>query len=245
MKTPLTSLGFEANSSERTLAIFRRLIEKTCAYANSAGLKVVAGNSESWAHFQNLPFQRRDAAMKAAMTYHDICQAAITAGWPLSDSRMLLWASLRHFDLIPSSDLLSHVTDDIVVEVYTSDGIQLFRNMKFMELCSYTLADIFMYPWWELFERNDDLIADIGKEVTAVLSGESRKILMSQVRSHRLVEAFSQERCVVEMTFKNFSPVFTKGDPKPVGFVCTSTATLLERRPLISSISRRPYEPML
>lgn len=210
--------------------VFRRLVEKIADIAKGCGIRVSGGTPASWVHYTKLSTARRETALKSAIIYHDICHQMILENRPLTDTRMLLWCSLRHFGLIPSSELMATITDDMVVELYSSEGIQLFRNLKFMEVCSYTLADIFMHPWFELFERNDEMAGDSVQCVSAVLAGESIEDQPLIKKRHRIVEAFSTDRLEIEMMFHTLSPVFLKGRPRPFGFVCTSSASVVGSR---------------
>lgn len=242
-------MNFQAPSYQAvnngSLEVFQQIVEGIASTARLSGLNVTAGTRKSWDFYRSLSNERKEAALKASLVYSEICNDTTREGRPLSDTRMSLWSSLRHYGLIPHSDLMNYITDDMVVELYTAEGNQLYRNMKFLEVCSYTLADVFMHPWYELFERNDEMVSDIDKEVAAILMPGSSTIA-STLKPHRIVEAFSEERLEIEMTFKYWSPVFIKGQTKPYGIICTSCASILGTQKPLAEIKplfgARPLE---
>jgi hypothetical protein len=225
------SVQFESGTSADE---FKRLIEGIAEFARRAGLKVQAGTERSWAHYRSLPQTQKAEIFVSAKNYFEICEATIKEGSQISETASLLWMSLKHFGLFPGSDLMDRLTNDMVVEVYNQDGIQIFRNMKFMEVCSYTIADVFIYPWWELFKRNDELLNDLKHEIGQVLEGKTNKLLESKIRRHRIVESFSVEQSEIEMKIAFFGPIFHRGTKQIAGFVAASEATVLSAHAKLS-----------
>jgi len=200
----------------------RKLVESIAQMARDSNIELVAHRPESWSYYRTLPVLRKQEILKGCETYHEICVSTIQEGRPLSDTRALLWSSLKFFGFAPCSDLMDYIEDDLAVELYDSDGRQLFRNFKFMEVCSYTLADVLMYPWWELFYRVDEVAGRVHDEIAFVLSGTVSATVPSQIPSHRTGEIFSERRHELDMRFHCFSPVFSRLTKRPAGFVCTS-----------------------
>lgn len=218
------------HDSEDLVDQLRELVEGIATMARSSGIKLVAHRPESWTYYRSLPVLRKREILESCSTFHKICANTVREGRPLTDTRALLWSSLKYFNLAPCSDLMDYTHDHLVVELYDSDGRQIFRNFKFMELCSYTLADVLLYPWWELFSRNDEAIGELIKEINIALSGELSRTLISTIREHHTAEVFSERRHVFKMQFKSISPVFDRVTKKSIGFVCVSEADVIATR---------------
>lgn len=227
MKIDGKKLTFPSSDDSCLEDKLREILESIASMAQASNISLVAHRPEAFTYYKSLPNLRKQEILRACATYNQICMSTIEDGRPLSDTRALLWSSLKCYGLAPCSDLMDHVDDDLAVELYDIEGRQIFRNFKFMEVCSYTLADVLVYPWWELFRRNDDVMGQVLKEVEAVLSGTIISTLPSGTPSHQTGEIFSTLRHELEMKFRFFSPVFNRATKNTGGFVCASEVQVL------------------
>ncbi len=220
----------------------RQLVEEIAEMANRSGSSVVAHQPASWVYFESLPNLRKREILQYCRCYHAICENTLAEGRALSDTKALLWSSLKYFGFIPCSDLMERITDDLVVELYDKAGRQVFRNFKFMEVCSYTLADVLLYQWWELFERNDEIVNQLLSEVAIVLAGPAARTILSATPVHETTEIFSERKHRFQMKFEMLSPIRSRLTKKSAGFVCTAQAKLVSVQ---SNRSRPAAKPEL
>lgn len=216
----------------------RGLVEGIAAMAARAGISLKAHNPSSWVYYRTLPAARKREVLKSCSAFYDICQNTVDEGRSISDTKALLWCTLKYFGYIPSADLMELITDDLVVELYDLEGRQIFRNFRFMEICSYTLADVLLYPWWDLFERNDDIVNELLKEVSLVLSEQCKGALRSSTPFHATAEKFSERGHEFEMKFLALAPLYSRSTKRPGAFACIAQAKLIKERP----VGRRPEE---
>jgi hypothetical protein len=198
----------------------RRLVDAIAEMAQASNIKLVAHRPESFIYYQTLPVLRKQEILRSCESYYQICVNTLDEGRPLSDTRALLWSSLKYFGFVPTADLMDFVTDERTVELYDAEGRQIFRNFKFMEICSYTLADVLLYPWWELFRREEEVVAVLIGEMKTILSGEITTTMPSANPYHRATEVFSERRHELDMRVEYLSPMFSRANKRPAGFVC-------------------------
>lgn len=70
-------------------------------------------------------------------------------------SRIFLWRWLSKCALTVPSDLIGNLNDEDLIEVYDQNLNQVFRNLRFFSVSSYSLIDLLHKPLPELFERHD------------------------------------------------------------------------------------------
>src|SRR5690606_17702992 len=106
------------------------------------------------------------------------CQNALAVGGTLRDSSFqVFWNVLRRFDLRPCSDLFDLLDSNDVIEVYRYDFIQIYRNLRFLELCTYSLDEVFSYEWPELFHRKQEINFELFDLTREILSGAKKTTL--------------------------------------------------------------------
>jgi hypothetical protein len=224
---PVRESDVSKSESKNTsnLEDFKAILFAISSMAQASGIKVVPWNDSSLSYFSLMNPVAQASIISSARIFERICSETYEEYKTLKESKAFIWRALKYYGLYPVSNVFEFFEKEMVIELYTKEGLQLFRNFRFMEICSYCLADILTRPWFELFERNDALNADIGCELSKVMSGGGAT-LPSSTPTHRIHEAFSEERLFFDMQFKFFSPVFQKGISTPVGFICGSNATV-------------------
>ena len=122
--------------------------------------------------FSQLPVHKRAEIVQAVRFYHELCQEQVNEGYKITDSLVFTWRALNKLGLVPRSDLFSKVTDDDILEVYDGEGRQLYRNFRFFDFCSYTMEELYTREWWELYKRDEDILAKLYEIVGRIFTGE-------------------------------------------------------------------------
>lgn len=108
------------------------------------------------------------------------------------------------------ADFVSSITDEDIVEIYSPESIQMFRNLKFYETTSYTLADLLLYEWHELYSRPTKIYETLA-EYGAYCATKAKKdevISMDHVPTHIIKEIKSTPINLLEVKFGKIAPVF-------------------------------------
>lgn len=166
---------------------------------------------ETWARFRTYDSKTQEDCLNKANTYLEICQSTLNSGSSLTNTKQMLWYAVRRLKLLPSDDLFEVIQENDVVEIYNSNGVQLFRNHRFFDICSYDFAELFIYPWYELYKRDNSVDEQIMFFANKIFSGEHKTtIAVSNIPYHKMQEIFSPEKFIMEMQEKYFSPLKPK-----------------------------------
>lgn len=88
----------------------------------------------------------------------------------------LKW-SLKCFGLNPlNEDVFNIVTESDVIEVYNLQGIQLYRNMMFFKVCSYSLLDLSINSWDQLYDKPSTIVEATLKIIERLFSSGDQPI---------------------------------------------------------------------
>lgn len=136
--------------------------------------------------------------------------AQVTSHLPDSRIESEVETLKRIFDRIklhPPDDFLSTLREGDIIEFYNASGFQLYHNLEWLRLTSYSLLDVVVYTFPELFERPTSVIGDIWKEALRPFSEFPPRASRMMVPIHTLRERLSAEsRCFV-VEFRYIAPL--------------------------------------
>jgi PAS domain-containing protein len=212
----------KSDTSEEDLErIFKSGLISFCEMAHSLGIQITPYREDTWEKFRTLPTTLKKDAFRKFSSYSHVCISASKAGFRLDDDRQLTWWVLKELKLRPCSDFFDKLEVDDVLEIYNADGIQIHRNWAFFYISGYTLGDLFIYPWVELYQRDAGPIEHLMNQAAKCLSGEVRSTFPYGIGQHRIQELLSPTKNVMDISFKYLSPLFNEAG-KPVAFFITS-----------------------
>ncbi len=168
---------------------------------------------ETWERFRSFNDLEQEKCVNNAKLYLEICQETLKAPEPapLSNDNKLIWYALKKLGLIPTGDLFDLLDDSYVVEIYNPQGIQVFRNYRFFEISSYNFAELFIYPWHELYQRDASIDAHIFEYSKDIFSGAVKSTVnVTEIPRHNIKELFSPEKKKLEMQQRYFAPLKSK-----------------------------------
>lgn len=130
-------------------------------------------------------------------------------------------------------DFLSTMTEEDLVEGYNTDGIQIFRNLRFMDVCGYSLLDVLSHEWPTLYERSQIITRQLFSAVDKTLQDLSVQLtkLDNLVATHFMKERFSSTRQVCQVSFKHISPLYCNASGEALGFIISSQAKMIDSKP--------------
>ena len=228
MSMNLTFKSKLEDSAEIQEAEFKENLLAFGLWLKGQGVNVRAFGSDSFNKFRLLTPEARWAAIGNFKLYGEMLQSVLSEGQGVPVTGVqLLWHAVKRLGLIPPPDLFDKVTDDDVVEIYNSAFIQVFRNFKFFEISSYSLADVSIYEWRELYYRDPTVTGEIASLGIKVFKGELTGVVDTQIRPHILEETFSPELFKMRMRQKYFAPLIdSTGQVQAV--VATSEVEVVE-----------------
>jgi hypothetical protein len=227
-------LALEQHSRRRSFAKLdlesrlRILIEEFCWQAQRDGLRVEPfAVDDPLAGFRARTLEAQTALYRNFERYYRVCHQHTAKGRSLRATKPLLWEMLKESGLRPCSDLFDRIHEEDVVEVYDSSFMQIFRNTTFMELCTYTMDDIFTREFPELYRRPVEVNNILVSYCTAFFSGERFQTLQTEVPEHDLEEIASRKMRVFRIKQGIISPLFNRAR-RPVAVVGTLRAKILK-----------------
>ncbi|MDB5036697.1 MAG: hypothetical protein JWQ35_225 [Bacteriovoracaceae bacterium] len=126
----------------------------------------------------------------------------------MNESRKLTWACLSHLNLRPCHDVFDKIKEDEVIEIYNRDHIQIFRNLRFFELCSYSVYDILVFDWPTLYYRNAKILEKVFEQTQKSFNSGSSTKSYENIPIHELTERFSDEKRSFSIEMGVHSPLF-------------------------------------
>ncbi len=186
---------------------FKRLLERFSALAQKEGVSVVPYSDLGPIHFQALPLDRQLATLDNFSRYVSVCEEAAASGESLKENGQVLWRMFNRMGFRPVSTLMDEVTNDIVVEMYDRNYVQIFRNLRFFEFCSYTIDELLCRPFWELFRREESLTPQMLEKTGALFGGQICGTYQWDVGIHVVDEIESPYKYRGVVKYKFISPL--------------------------------------
>jgi len=140
---------------------FRSCLSHFSGMAEKNGIKIMPFSPQGPLHFERLSPELQYRLYLHFSSYVSICAEIVEEGRSLRDDSYLLWRYFKRQGILPNSELLASVDSRDVIEIYSPEFTQLFRNLKFFSICSYTLDQLLCLPFWELFTREQKVTASL------------------------------------------------------------------------------------
>ncbi len=187
---------------------FRVMASTIANLARAHGIPVVPYRDARLPHFTQKNQQEKLTILDDLKKYLQICQLTLSEGGKLNDPITISWAAIRQLGLRPTSDLFAHITQDDVIEIHDSIGIQIFRNFNFYSYCNYGLEELHCYPWNHLYSRNDEVLHGILNLAVQTYGGEITKTTPTGLPKHVIEELYSPFRYKIEAEITHISPLY-------------------------------------
>lgn len=228
---PAILLDFENLSLNEN---FKIVADHITRIINRNGKNVLAYNHSNLLIYSRLEVEQQKKVLHDAKVYLESLESfdavsATTHGPNISikdDYKISLWSALKYFGLRPMSDLFSYLTQEKIVEVYNSQGIQIWRNFNFFEVCGYSIEEMFCYTWMERYERNDEILQQIFSIMSRFLAGENATIKCDI--HNQIKELISTEKLTIDAHHEYVSPFYDK-ENRYAGFIVVSSAKVSSR----------------
>lgn len=208
---------------------FRSQLRMFKALTQKQGFHLPEEPEQALVQFASHPKALQRQICQNFAAYIETFLAAAKQNVKFHEGKKMLWYALQRLEMRPTSELFNFIEDDDIIEIYNAEGIQIYRNMNFYEVCSYSVGDILSYGWSELYERDPQISQQIVQVATGIFQGFHGKTFPSPVPPHSFFEKFSGARNILEMKQKYYSPLFpSAGGKQVIGAVATSQVRILD-----------------
>ena len=208
-------------------------------HCQSVGVRFRPYRTAEFAHFRNLPHGKQSEILASFLNFYKIIVSSSEANIQTTDSRSVIWHMFSKMGWVPCSDLFDFIKNDDIVEVYDTSFHQVFRNLRFIQICSYSFEEIVSFEWPQLFKRTEEDSGHLLETSRQLISGEIRHTVVPETGRHTIEEIFSEERRVFAGIHKCLSPIFDKNH-NPIGFVGVTSAEVIATLAVIPSPSVAP-----
>ena len=199
---------FSSENGMNEASLFRQLSTEIATMAKDIGVTIVPFRDESLPHFSKLSALQRQRILNDLGTYVRICQSTVAQGYRLDDSARFLWAAIKEFNFRPTSDLFQYVPEGRVIEIHNTEFVQIFRNFEFYTCCSYSLEEIYGFPWTYLYTRNAAVEQAMIKTINGIFEGKIQTVVPMNLEPHVIKELFSPLKFEVQAQMKYIAPLF-------------------------------------
>lgn len=208
---------------------FRHLLEAFCEAARREGVAIVPYAPDGVLQFSKLPDAQREATFWNFHRYASVLDEVIRNGRSLNEDSYVLWRMFGRLGVHPRPEVMAQIGSRDIIEIYSSDFVQVFRNLKFFAICSYTLDELICRPFWELFHRDPAVTQKLIEVASAMFSGQIRETHHWDMGTHVVDEigGAAQYHSVIENRLA--SPLFDESG-KVVAVLHTFRVVSCERR---------------
>lgn len=214
----------EQNASSEIISEFIHLAHSVVHILQQYGLDIRPYRSLENLAFAKLPAEIQVKYLGHFRNYAEVMAETHGAGHDLRESKFLIWNMLNRLGYRAVDDVISKVTDNQIVEIYNAENIQVFRNLPFFKVCSYSIDEILSLPWWELYKRDDQISQKIFQYASQVLNGEIETTVQPDIPVHYLEEKDSFNCHKMDIVVKLMSPLVSQSSGNAI--LVTEEATL-------------------
>jgi hypothetical protein len=157
--------------------------------------------------FSKLSYENQKSIILNLNFYISLCKEQLNEGYKLTDNLSFTWRFLRKLDMTPKSDLFNLITDEDIIEVYSKDSRQLYRNLRFFDYSSYTIEELYSLEWWVLYERDEKVMNSLYDLAAKILDGQLNGHVYPDVGPHIVRELSSAEHLVHLYEARLLSPL--------------------------------------
>ncbi|WP_374073873.1 hypothetical protein [Bdellovibrio bacteriovorus] len=185
---------------------FKALSQRVCMMLATEGVHRKP-YLEGLPHFTILPIEKKQEIVENLTFFKELCEEQISEGYKLKDNSSFTWRAFRKLNYVPRADVFNYMSDEDLVEIYSYDSKQLYRNFKFFECCSYTLEELYSVEWWNLYERDPAMTMKIFDAAAKVISGEIEGSYVPGIEPHTLREIRGENGMTFMQQLKLISPL--------------------------------------
>ncbi|SMF73194.1 hypothetical protein [Pseudobacteriovorax antillogorgiicola] len=210
----------KAGASQALVEKMKVLVCSLSENAQRIGIEIQPYRADSLTHFASLPIEEQERVYNNFWSYYEILASSCEMDISLEDDKQMFWWALKKLDLRPCSGFLEHVEHEDIIEIYDANGVQIYRNLNFFRICSYSLDELLSASWFDLFERNEDESMALYGKSEEIFQGKHRHAFYLDF-DHEIRETYSEKRNTILVKHKYMAPLLDEFR-QPAALVITS-----------------------
>jgi hypothetical protein len=215
-------------SSENYLARICEVNGRISELAAGRNLKVTPFTTLSQMRFVRLPVDVQRTVFENVRRYVHVLEKSplksAGEGIELHEEVTCLQTALHEFNL-ESTDTFWYLSQGDIIEIYSIDHVQLYRNFEFFRQCSYDLLTLVTVQWPELYERAQKHTDQIFASVQHTLDiGRTQAYSMD---THIMRERYLDAKRVFSNRMKYLVPLTDGKTKKIAGYINTVDSRLV------------------
>jgi hypothetical protein len=208
-------------------------LERLRNILSSNGLPVVDPAFQSLQKFSELNEAAQRKILANMQTYLRVISQEIELKKDKADKIKVevtrLKKALREFGLkLLNDDILGLIDENDIIEIYNDEGTQLYRNSVFCKTCSYSLLDLAVNSWDELYDKPSTAKDAALSIVSNTLLTATRAVpynLGSFVQKEKYM--YAKNLRTFMLTLKYITPVVEIGTNRRAGVISTCEASII------------------
>jgi hypothetical protein len=221
-------LRAQSQSNKDIIQEFRFLAEGVASYYQRFQIAVKPYRDPALPHFSGLAIEKQQNALHYMRQIWGMTQNYIENQVDAGNDEIALWNALKVYGLTPKGNLFNHLEADDKIEIYTLDGVQIWRNFNVMAICSYTLEESHSFEWQERYGRSSADNLAIMSAIEKIFQPGEECYVLAKIPYHLVVEKFSEEKLHLNVRHDYFFPL-TKKDKSIAAFLVTSKVDILSK----------------
>jgi hypothetical protein len=162
--------------------------------------------------FDALPEVEKNEVLERMEDDVNLFAEAEREGDLLRDSPRLVWRYMQKKHIVPCNDIFDKIEKEDVVSIYDLRNRQIFQNMRFLELVSVTLEQLFCSPWYAYSKRDPEIEQSLYETAISIMSGQVRHTIAPPAPEHEAYEVNTEGLVKLSIKVKWVSPVFSSGN---------------------------------
>lgn len=154
---------------------------------------------QAWNDFFSLSSERQKTALEAWNAQSSFLSQVLEHDIESVDEPAMLQFAMGYLKLLGNSDIFSNVEKDDLVEIISPDFLQVYRSYSYFSLCNYSLLELGVYPFFELYDRSSHVQALLMERGGKILRGEARCVDLSDLPEYTIRELKTKERALFSM----------------------------------------------
>ncbi len=178
----------------------------------SEGKKVSPLRGPGLPVFSALTMEQKQNAVDFIGSALAVFEETRAEGYQLVDSPKLLWRSLRKLGWTPQSDVFDRIGDKDVVNIYSSQHVQVFQNLNFFDWVSLTLEELYANPWHQYSRREQDCAQLAYQGAVELFHGNRPATFDPEIPEHYVEEIDTEENRKFYIKIHTVSPLKQNGN---------------------------------
>ncbi len=198
------------NLSEDLTRKFVFELRKFCDLVNSQKRKIRSHSADSIARFEAKSVDQKNRIVEDFLAFAQPFQEHAVEKDLFKSEPELLKKIMFSLGAMIDSQAYYEITDGDIIEIYNADFKQVFRNLEFMYVCSYTLMDLLAHEPFELYERSQQINTYIFEAAGQLLNRgfNLSPISLEHIPKHLIREKFSEENLTSLVELKRAYPLY-------------------------------------